>query len=326
MPLRSVNNKWSLDRFRGLIIGTAITIGTIVVANVIVLAQLHQSALREVQSNLLRQSLALSTVVERTFQSTDLVLASVAEKVRLAAAADGDLHQLTNVDYYVFLKEKMSGLPQIDALGILDAEGKRLNLSREWPSPNTDLSYREYFRAIKENPKITSFVSQPVQASANGTWVVILARPVLAADGKLLGLVFASAPMKYFEELFHSTSLGEGYAAALMRQDGTLLARYPVAGDNWKESAGFSADKVGRFEIGSFAFNKSIRSSSAYSCGLPPCKLSPRCRRNAERGGCIRALAHHSCHNGPHRVHNDCPHYHCRVLDCAFMETARTPQ
>ena len=203
----------------------------------IVLAQLHQSTLREVQSNLLRQSLALSTVVERTFQSTDLVLASVAEKVRLAAAADGDLHQLTNVDHYVFLKEKMSGLPQIDALGIVDAEGKRLNLSREWPSPNTDLSYREYFQAIKENPKITSFFSQPVQASANGAWVVILARPVLAADGKLLGLVFASAPMKYFEELFHSTSLGEGYAAALMRQDGTLLARYPLAGEVGKRAS-----------------------------------------------------------------------------------------
>ena len=163
-------------------------------------------------------------MVERTFQSTDLVLASVAEKVRLAAAADGDLHQLTNFDYYIFLKEKMSGLPQIDALGILDAEGKRLNLSREWPSANTDLSYREYFQAIKKNPKITSFVSQPVQASASGIWVVILARPVLAADGKILGLVFASTPMRYFEELFHSTSIGEGYAAALMRQDGTLLA------------------------------------------------------------------------------------------------------
>ena len=150
MSSRSVNSKWSLDRLRGLIIGTAVTVGIIVFANVIVLAQLHQSVLREVQGNLLRQSLALSTVVERTFQSTDLVLASVAEKVRRAAAADGDLHQLTNLDYYVFLKEKMSGLPQIDALGILDADGKRLNLPREWPSPNTDLSYREYFQAIKE--------------------------------------------------------------------------------------------------------------------------------------------------------------------------------
>jgi hypothetical protein len=50
----------------------------------------------------------------------------------------------------------MSGLPQINTLGILDAEGKRLNNSREWPSPNTDLSYREYFQTLKDDPKITS--------------------------------------------------------------------------------------------------------------------------------------------------------------------------
>ena len=42
--------------------------------------------------------------------------------------------------------------------------------------------------------------------------------------------------MKYFEELFHSTSLGEGYAATFMRQDGTLLARYPVAGEVGKRA------------------------------------------------------------------------------------------
>jgi len=231
MQLRSTDNKLSPHRLRGLIIATAITIGTIVTANVIVLAQLHQSALREVQSNLLRQSLALSAVVERTFQSVDLVLASVAEKARLVAATDGDLHQLTNQDYHLFLQEKMSGLPQINTLGIIDAEGRRLNNSREWPSPNTDLSYREYFQMLKENPKITSFVSEPIQGSGSGAWVVILARPVLTKDGELLGVIFASMVMKYFEEIFHSTSLGDGYAVALMRQDGTLLVRYPVAGE-----------------------------------------------------------------------------------------------
>ena len=36
--------------------------------------------------------------------------------------------------------------------------------------------------------------------------------------------------MKYFDELFRSTSMGEGYAITLLRRDGTLLTRYPMAG------------------------------------------------------------------------------------------------
>jgi diguanylate cyclase (GGDEF)-like protein/PAS domain S-box-containing protein len=213
-----------------LIIGTALTVGAIVAANALVLAQLHQGTLHEVQTNLLRQSLTLSELAERTFQAVDLVLTSVAEKSRLAAADDGDLRQLTNRDFHIFLKEKMSGLPQIDSMGVLDAQGRRLNHSRDWPSPNADRSYREYFRAVKENPKLTSYVGEPVRGGATGIWVINLARPVLTKDDKLLGVVFGSTDMEYLEELFHSTSLGEGYAATLLRQDGTLLARYPKAG------------------------------------------------------------------------------------------------
>ncbi len=124
----------------------------------------------------------------------------------------------------------MAGLPQIDALGIIDIQGNRLNLSRDWPSAKADLSQREYFKELSANPKPTSFISSPVQATSSGVWVVIIARPVLGNDGKFQGVVFASISLEYFEDMFRSTSLGEGYAASLVRQDGTLLARFPRAG------------------------------------------------------------------------------------------------
>lgn len=64
----------------------------------------------------------------------------------------------------------------------------------------------------------------------SNVWVIVLARPLLAKNGKFLGVVFATTTLKYYEDFFRVTSLGEGYAATLMRDDGTLLARYPVAG------------------------------------------------------------------------------------------------
>lgn len=230
MRLRSANKRLSPFRLRGLIVGTALTIATIVGANAVILVQLHQNTLRNTQAGLLRQSLTLSELTERTFQSVDLVLASVAEKIRLAASTDGDLHQLASQDYHILLQEKLSGLPQIDTLGIFDAEGKRVNHSHYWPTPDDDLSRRDYFQALKNNPNLTSSIGEPVRGNASGKWVIILARPVRTTAGKFLGVVFGSMTLKYYDDIFRSTSLGDGYAATLMRNDGTLLARYPVAG------------------------------------------------------------------------------------------------
>ena len=60
--------------------------------------------------------------------------------------------------------------------------------------------------------------------------MVIIARSIWGNDRTFRGVVFAAIRLEYFAELFRSTSLGEGYAVALMRQDGTLLARFPIAG------------------------------------------------------------------------------------------------
>ena len=229
MQFRLTYRKLSPNRFRSLFVGTALTIGCIVGANAIILTQLHQNALRDVQANLLRQSLTLSELTERTYQSVDLVLASVADEIRLTASNSEDVKKLESRDFYIFLNEKMSGLPQIDTLGFIDSDGKRRNHSRSWPSPPADVSYREYYQRLKNDPKLKSFIGAPMIGNASGTWVVVLARPVWT-DGQLIGVVFASTVLHYFEDVFRATSIGDGYAATLMREDGTLLARYPMAG------------------------------------------------------------------------------------------------
>ena len=230
MQSPSAGNSQSRRRLQRLVIATALVIAAIVAADAAVLAQLRQNTLQEAQTDLLRQSLTLSELVERSFQAADLVLVSVAEKARLVAAQDGDLRQLTGQDYHAFLKEKKSTLPQLQGLGILDANGMRINQAREFPRPNADRSRREYFRVLKDHPEMSSFVGEPIHGSLDGAWVIIISRAVRSESGKFLGVVFASSSMKYFEELFRSTALGDGYAATLMRSNGTLLARYPRAG------------------------------------------------------------------------------------------------
>src|ERR1700733_6339686 len=230
MPVPSADKKSLSHRLRWLAVGTALAIAAIVGANALILAQLHHSTLREVQDNLLRQSLGLSELVERTLQATDLMLTSVAERASALASAEDGRQQLESEAFHTLLKEKMSGLPQVHALGYLDANGIRSNHWQTWPAPKMDASFLEYFKVLKSNPKLASFLDPPVRGPVAGAWVAIEARPVLAKDGRFFGVVYASTDMKYFDELFRSTSMGEGYAISLLRKDGTLLTRYPMAG------------------------------------------------------------------------------------------------
>jgi diguanylate cyclase (GGDEF)-like protein/PAS domain S-box-containing protein len=230
MPVPSADKLSLSHRLRWLALGTALAIAAIVGANALILVQLHHSTLRQVQSNLLRQSLDLSELVERTLQATDLMLISLAERASAFASAEDGTQQLESEDFHILLKEKMSGLPQIHALGFLDANGIRSNHWQSWPAPKMDASSLEYFRVLKANPKLVSYLDAPARGPITGAWVAIEARPVLAKDGRFFGAVYASTDMKYFQELFRSTSMGEGYAITLLRKDGTLLTRYPMAG------------------------------------------------------------------------------------------------
>ncbi len=68
------------------------------------------------------------------------------------------------------LKEKIAGLPQVDAVTMIDAGGKLTNFSRYWPIPDVNISDRDYYKALKADPDLQSFISMPVQNRGSGTW------------------------------------------------------------------------------------------------------------------------------------------------------------
>jgi len=220
----------SAAQLRWLATATALFIGIVIAANGLLLLHLRKATIANVQTDLLRQSLTLSEIAERTFQSTSLVLASLAEKLEGEDLDIGQEEQLKDDKHYLLLRAAMAGLPQINNIGITDANGRRMNWSHDWPSRTFDLSDREYFRVLKQNPTINSFIAEPVQGRSTGDWEIMVSRPLVGKNGEFLGVVYASTLLRFFEDLFRATSLGNGYAASLMRRDGTLLARHPKAG------------------------------------------------------------------------------------------------
>ena len=228
MPLKSEFGKSPLNRFHWLAIGTFLTVASIVGVNGLILSRLHQNTLQEVQSSLLRHSLALSEVADRTFKSTDLILTEAVEKLRSATMADNNVYQISDYQIHTYLNEQMAGLPYINALVVFDAAGIRVNSSRNWPVQNDDLSHREYIKALRANPKLPFFIGRPMVGAASGSFEIVFAKPILNRSGEFVGVLMAPILLKYFEDIFQSTSFGDGYAATLMRDDGTVLARYPA--------------------------------------------------------------------------------------------------
>jgi signal transduction histidine kinase/DNA-binding NarL/FixJ family response regulator len=229
MPmLRSTtpNLKRSLVALR---VTTIALIATIVGTNLIFLSNLRDTTLRTAETNLDRYTLTLAEEADRSFKSLDLVLSSVGDFTARMGAVDSESYQrrMSGQDTYLQLKEKITGLPQIDAVTMINQHGKLINFSRYWPIPNVDISDRDYFKALSGDSSLETFISAPVRNRGSGTWNLYIARRLNDPAGEFMGLLLGAMSLHYFENFFAATSPGAGTEISLVRSDGMLLVSYP---------------------------------------------------------------------------------------------------
>jgi hypothetical protein len=225
---------------RALGLGSLALICTIIGSNVIFLSNLRESSLQTAEANLARYSLMLVEEADRSFKSVDLVLSSVGDYLGRREVTDSASYQRIMSDQatHLLLKEKITGLPQIDAVTMINAQGKLINFSRYWPIPDVNVADRDYFKALKADPNLETFISAPVQNRGSGTWNIYIARRLNDPNGEFMGLLLGAMSLQYFENFFASTSLGVGSSVSLVREEGTLLASYPHSENIGKQSSG----------------------------------------------------------------------------------------
>jgi diguanylate cyclase (GGDEF)-like protein/PAS domain S-box-containing protein len=215
-------------------IGSFALFGVLLVAAIVIgIAMATQTfrdrALANNERELKNTALVLAEQTDRAFQSLDLVATSVIDRMQsLGIASTEDFERrMSGQDVQSLLKDKISGLPHIDAISIFDANGKMINLSRFWPVPNLNIADRKYFLAFQSNPGLNSLISEPVINRATGTWTVFLVRRLVGPSGKFLGVINGAMELAFFEKLFGAVVLNEHSSIALLRSDGMMLARYP---------------------------------------------------------------------------------------------------
>jgi PAS domain S-box-containing protein len=221
---------WRLPASRRLgLIATAIVAITIAAAAALCWDQ-RNAAIADAQQDLTNLGIVLAEQANRTFQAVDLVLRESADRIRtqqietpaqFAAAFDGK-------STHEFLVDRQKHLPQADGLGVFDAAGNLVNMSRVWPVPTLNIADRSLFQRLKNNPEADTIITNPVKNRVTGTWSLFLGRRLTAPDGTFLGIVSATVELSYLQDFYRMIASQADRSVSLLRNDGTILVRYPA--------------------------------------------------------------------------------------------------
>jgi hypothetical protein len=147
-------------------------------------------------------------------------------RIEIKSALDYE-SRLSGYDAHFMLKDVISGLPHVESITFVSANGKVFNTSRAWPSTPIDISDRDYFKTLLADPRREFAWSDPVRNRTTGTWSLYLARKVWGQKHELLGAVIAGLELRSFESHFALLAPDRGISVALVRDDGTLVAQFP---------------------------------------------------------------------------------------------------
>ena len=225
---------WSVRLRDGHLNSVLFVIGSLLILAFITTAaftiwESRERELSAAEHSLSHLSLTLTETTARTMQNLDLVLRVVQTRIADANIRTPDelREKLSSEATHRLLLDRIQDAAQIDALSIIDNEGRLVNYTRAWPVPALDLSDRDYFIAHRDTPGLGLFVASPAPNRTTGDWTTFLTRRIDGPNGEFLGLILAVVRIQYFVDFYKAVLPGDEATISLFRRDGMLLARYP---------------------------------------------------------------------------------------------------
>jgi signal transduction histidine kinase len=181
----------------------------------------------------------LYTIVRTTFETEYLVAANV--RALLEEYSDAEI-RANEAKLHERLHRLVEGLPQVEDVWVMDEAGRPLVTAKVFPLPGSlGFADRAYYAAHRDHG-VQRFVSEPLRGrlKSNVDFFQYSERRQ-TPDGGFNGVIAVSIAPSYFVDLFAKASDARDYVAAIVRDDGYVLARYPpVAGpDRVDPGSGF---------------------------------------------------------------------------------------
>ncbi|HET6607854.1 MAG TPA: EAL domain-containing protein [Rhodopila sp.] len=193
---------------------------------------LHDRDMADCTEDLSSYALMLSAHMESSFTILEAMQDGILEQLRgedvsteprfLEVTATAVMHRS--------LATRVSSIPYIGGVTLIDRRGILVNSTYYWPMPYRDLSDRAYFRILSTS-KLDRYVTEPLQNRANGQWTVYVARRISAPDGEFLGILLGEINFPHFRSFFAEVAPQPDVVVSMFHLDGTMLVRQPqVAG------------------------------------------------------------------------------------------------
>jgi diguanylate cyclase (GGDEF)-like protein len=195
--------------------------------------QLRNDAIRSAISESGNIAAVLAGQLSRSLQSIDTVLQDLKDPTK-ALEPGRSLDIRTAVDRAALYKSLIAyrnRLPQVFNIAMADEHGQVLVSTAAWPTPNVNVSDRDYFTDARSRTDGGLSTSVPIDNRIDGTRTIVFARRLEGANGDFLGIVYASVNSKYLEDIYGSIQSVHSLLFTLVRRDGTILFRHPDAGE-----------------------------------------------------------------------------------------------
>lgn len=161
---------------------------------------------------------------ERSFESADLVLRGVQDRLN---SSFGVQFPLDSLEIHLLLATRVLGMRQLDALYLVDPNGKLVNSSIELPTRKISVADQDFFKAFTNKKDSGLFIGKPFHDPQKKEWTLYLARKIHDQDGGFKGVVVGAIDIAHFEDIYQLLKLDYPRPVSLYRDDGILIASFP---------------------------------------------------------------------------------------------------
>ena len=187
----------------------------------------YQAAILNAETKTRDYAAILEARLEASLRRADADLWELAKTIPVAAMNPQAVPRYAR-ELYVDLELHLYKFKEIGDFLIADRHGDLLYSAANPSTPRVNVSDREYFRQLRDNPQAGPVFSEVIAGRITKRPVIVMARALTDGRGGFLGIILAPLDLEHFQTLFQSLALGPQSLISFRRSDDQrLVLRWP---------------------------------------------------------------------------------------------------
>lgn len=178
--------------------------------------------------------------ITNTFDKTDLALQTIVDEIN----RQHDSGRINGAILNALIARQQQRLQVADGLRVANASGDVIFGTGLEQGERPNVSDRDYFVALRDNPTAGLVISRPVTSRLNGKLMILIGRRITYPDQQFGGIVYAAMLLEHFKKVFASINLGPQGAVNLRDDKLGMIVRYPSASDTTENATYIGSHNV----------------------------------------------------------------------------------